>query len=197
MLEFCGLAERGCLCLGGHLREASLILGFGQINLQVEFLEIPYGMGVREAKNWQTTMHSRPKSILHTTLAHIEAEMVLLLVGDFCEMLRWDRAEYSDYTLFNFFEIVMMQSPDSFSLDHIAQPRILGKKLGKIQSGEIQALCRELKNGDTIDQHSSTTLLAFFKSHFEYLLPKPLPEAHQIGHDITTRTILQRRKNAL
>lgn len=134
--------------------------------------------------------------MLRTPLAAILDEEIQQGVTDFCRMLRWREDDYAEYPLFNFLELVMSQDPKLVSLDYLALPRILDRKMDTLRPPGFRALCQELKNGDTLEQHGGITLLSFLKTHFAYLRTKPKAPRAPAGADITTRTILQRRLNA-
>jgi hypothetical protein len=134
--------------------------------------------------------------MLSIPLGEIQSEDIQQVIADFCQMLRWRQSDYDEYSLFNFLELVMSQNPKNISLDYLALPFVLDRSMDQLGGHEFLAICRELKHGDTLELHSSKTLLAFLKSHFAGLgitgKTTPLPA----GFDIETRTILQRRRNS-
>ena len=133
--------------------------------------------------------------MLHLPLGKIQSEDILQVVGDFCQMLRWCENDYAEYSLFNFLELVMSQNPRNISLDYLALPLVLDRSMDRLGEHEFLAVCRELKHGDVLELHSNSSLLAFLKSHFASLGITGKTTALPSGHDIETRTILQRRRN--
>lgn len=133
--------------------------------------------------------------MLHIPLGKIESEDVRQVINDFCQMLRWRESDYEEYSLFNFLEVVMKQKPDLISLDYLALPLVLDRRMDQLGDHDFLQVCRELKNGDVLELHSGKSLLAFLKSHFADLGIMGKASALPAGLDIETRTILQRRSN--
>ncbi len=133
--------------------------------------------------------------MLHLPLSKIQSEDIQQVVSDFCQMLRWRESDYADYSLFNFLELVMSQDPKHISLDYLALPLVLDRRMDQLGEHGFLAVCRELKNGDVLELHRSSSLLTFLKSHFAGLGITGKTTALPLGLDIETRTILQRRRN--
>lgn len=134
--------------------------------------------------------------MLQVPLGEIEDPEVKQAAIDFCRMLRWRETDYAEYSLFNFLELAMNQNPQFISLDYLALPLVLDHKMAELREHGFYAVCRELKNNDVLEQYDSISLLAFLKNHFAYLWTKAKTTQIPAGHDITTRTILQQRRNA-
>jgi hypothetical protein len=132
---------------------------------------------------------------LHIPLAKIESEQIRQVVTDFCQMLHWRECDYEEYSLFNFLEVVMNQKPEHISLDYLALPLVLDRRMDQLGDHDFLQVCRELKNGDVLEHHSAKSLLAFLKTHFAGLGITGKQPTLPAGLDIETRTILQRRRN--
>ena len=115
------------------------------------------------------------KSQLHTPLADIGDEDIRELIDDLCQMLKWQADDYPEHTLRNFLEAVFCYNPKRVSLASIPAPRVVDRRLGKLQDHGVYAVCRELKNGLPLEDLAGRTLPLFLERHLKDLR-KPIPK---------------------
>lgn len=113
------------------------------------------------------------KPPLQTLILEIEDPHLLETIDDFCEMLHWRKDHYPEHTLRDFLQVAFLAPPDSISLEHIAVPRVIDQRMGKLQDHGMYPVCKALKNGDILDQHAKITLFSFLKKHFAELRKPP------------------------
>jgi hypothetical protein len=135
------------------------------------------------------------KTLLHTLLGENEDESVARLVQDLCGIRNRRISDFDDYSLFNFLEVVVKEDSKFLSLDYLAIPAILDRKLGKLQDLGIYSICKELNHGDTLEPDSETPLISFLKKRFT-TPPASAKPAGLSAHDVDVKIIQQRRKNA-
>ena len=115
------------------------------------------------------------RSALQIHLPDIDDAGIRELIDDLCEMLSWQADHYPEHTLRDFLESVFRDDPKRVGLRFILVPRVLHRKLGKLQAHSVHALCRELKNVHGLEDFSGRTLLLFLEKHFKDQR-KPLPK---------------------
>jgi hypothetical protein len=135
------------------------------------------------------------KTFLHTPLGDNQDESVQHLVQDLCSIRNRRIGDYQDYTLFNFLEVIAKEDSKILSLDHLAAPMILDRKLGTLHDTGAYSVCKELNHGDTLEAESETTLIKFLKKRITPLA-SPAKSTSLSTQDIDIRIIQQRRKNA-
>ena len=107
------------------------------------------------------------RSQLHTPLADIGDEGIDELIDDLCQMLKWQANEYAEYTLRQFLETVFGDDPNRVGLEYIWVPRVVHRKLGELYDHSVYAICRELKNGQGLEDFFGRTLLLFLEKIFK------------------------------
>ena len=114
---------------------------------------------------------------------------------DGCELLGHRESDYQEYSPFEFLQVVARELGDSISLDRIAMPRILDRKLETLRDTQAFQLCRELRNNDTSLLRGEQTLISFIKSYLADLCKPPRLSLDLTDKEREVQLIKKRRAN--
>ncbi len=110
--------------------------------------------------------------MLQTPLCQIEDDDTMEVIAALCQILKWQIIDFKEHSLFAFLQIAMTQEPKAISTTYLPTLSILDEKLAKIQTHGFYQICKELKNGCSLEPYDNKTLMIFLKNHFTDHRPK-------------------------
>jgi len=133
------------------------------------------------------------KEIRNQTIDSIEDREILDVLDDLAHMIFVPMNHYvgKDYTVFAMLQDVMNRPSKSISEKFVVSGSSLLKKMDRLEGHAFFVVCKELKNGVSLEEFGNEKMLTFLKRHFASLRPKGAKKSPQSS----TSLIRQRRSN--